>query len=99
MEMPLRAQARKLGIVDSIIASVRRAGRITKRLLTFARNLEASVEEVNLEEVVREVFSFVEKEAQMREIVITSYSIHYTKLYECGRPACASCLGLPLFSL
>ena len=57
-------------LVDSILASVKRAGNITKRLLTFARNLEATVEGVQLDELVREVFSFVDKEAQMRDIHI-----------------------------
>ncbi|MFZ1985617.1 MAG: ATP-binding protein [Desulfatitalea sp.] len=64
------ADAKLNGLVDSILVSVKRAGKITKRLLTFARNLEAAVEEIHLEEVVREVFSFVEKEAQMRDIHI-----------------------------
>lgn len=58
------------GLVDAILASVKRAGRITKRLLTFARNLEATVEKVDIEDVVHEVLSFVEKEAQMRDIRI-----------------------------
>jgi signal transduction histidine kinase len=64
------ADAKLNGLVDSILVSVKRAGKITKRLLTFARNLEAAVEEIHLEELVREVFSFVEKEAQMRDIHI-----------------------------
>jgi two-component system, NtrC family, sensor kinase len=64
------ADAKLNGLIDSILMSVKRAGKITKRLLTFARNLEAAVEEIHLEELVREVFSFVEKEAQMRDIHI-----------------------------
>ncbi len=64
------ADAKLLQLIDSTLASVQRAGRITKRLLTFARNLEAAVEEVRLENVVREVLSFVEREAQMRDIQI-----------------------------
>jgi signal transduction histidine kinase len=62
------ADAKLIGLVDAITRSVQRAGRITKRLLTFARNLEASIERIKLEEVVREVLSFVEKEARLREI-------------------------------
>ena len=61
----------KLGrLVDSIIAAVKRAGRITKRLLTFARNLEAKIEKVNLTETIQEVLSFVERDAQHRNIQI-----------------------------
>ncbi len=58
------------GLVAAILASVKRAGRITKRLLTFARNLEATIEMINIGDVVSEVLSFVEKEAQMRDIQI-----------------------------
>ncbi len=59
-----------VGLIDSIIAAVQRAGRITKRLLTFARNLEAKIERVNLPETVHEVLSFVERDAQHRNIRI-----------------------------
>ena len=64
------ADEKLIGLVDAISASVKRAGRITKRLLTFARNLEATVEEINVGEVVYEVFSFIEKQAQVREVQI-----------------------------
>jgi two-component system NtrC family sensor kinase len=64
------ADAKLIGLVDAIVHSVQRAGRITKRLLTFARNFEASIEALDLEGVVREVLSFVEREAQTRAIHI-----------------------------
>ncbi|RJQ66511.1 MAG: sensor histidine kinase [Desulfobacteraceae bacterium] len=64
------ADEKLIGIVDAIIGSVQRAGKITKRLLTFARNFDASIEKLKLEEVVREVISFVEREAQVRAIQI-----------------------------
>ena len=60
-----------LGLAGSIISSVKRAGTITKRLLNFARNLQASVETVHLEEVIREVLGFTGKEAEHRGIEIT----------------------------
>jgi signal transduction histidine kinase len=56
--------------VTSILASVKRAGDITKRLLTFARNLEGTIETVHLETVIREVLSFLEKEAEYANIQI-----------------------------
>lgn len=59
-----------VGLIDNIIAAVKRAGRITKRLLTFARNLEAKIEKVNLPETIQEVISFVERDAQHRNIHI-----------------------------
>jgi two-component system, NtrC family, sensor kinase len=57
-------------LVDSILNSVKRAGKITKRLLTFARNLEAAIEPVHLEEAIHEVLSFLTKEAEYRSLDI-----------------------------
>ena len=60
-----------LGLVESILASVKRAGKITKRLLTFARNLEGTIDTVSLEQIIREVLSFLEKEAEYSNIQIS----------------------------
>jgi signal transduction histidine kinase len=60
-----------IGLVDAISASVKRAGNITKRLLTFSRNLEASKKEaIDLEQLCAEVLGFLAKEAETRGIVI-----------------------------
>ncbi len=59
-----------MGLLDSIIASVARCGRITKRLLGFARHMDVSIQTVNLGEVVREVLGFLNKEAEYRCISI-----------------------------
>jgi signal transduction histidine kinase len=59
-----------LGLVASILSSVKRAGGITKRLLAFARNLEAQVESIDLAELIQDVLSFLGKEAQNRGIAI-----------------------------
>jgi signal transduction histidine kinase len=56
--------------LDSILNSVKRAGKITKRLLTFARNLEATIEPVHLGEIIDEVLSFLNKEAEYRSLGI-----------------------------
>ena len=59
-----------MGLLDSIIASVARCGRITKRLLGFARHMDVSIQTINLGEVVREVLGFLNKEAEYRCISI-----------------------------
>ncbi len=64
------ADAKLIGLVESILTSVKRAGSITKRLLTFARNLEGTVETVKLEQIIGEVLSFLEKEAEYSNIQI-----------------------------
>jgi len=63
--------AKLAGLVESILTSVRRAGKITKRLLTFARHLEGTVETVRVEHVIREVLSFLEKAAEYSNIQIS----------------------------
>ena len=59
-----------MGLLDSIITSVERCGRITKRLLGFVRHMDVSIQSVNLGEVVREVLGFLNKEAEYRCIDI-----------------------------
>jgi len=58
------------GLVDSILASVKRAGTITRRLLNFSRNLQASIEPIQLKEAIFEVLGFLGKEAELRGIEI-----------------------------
>jgi two-component system NtrC family sensor kinase len=60
-----------MGLLDSIINSVARCGRITKRLLGFARHMDVSVQSVDVGEVVREVLGFLNKEAEYRSIEIS----------------------------
>ena len=60
-----------MGLLDSIINSVARCGRITKRLLGFARHMDVSIQSVNVGDVVREVLGFLNKEAEYRSIGIS----------------------------
>jgi signal transduction histidine kinase len=61
---------RLLANIDSIIASVERCGRITKRLLSFARHIDVNVEHLRFKDVAEEVLSFLHKEAEYRNIAI-----------------------------
>ncbi len=66
------AQDHKLdNLIDGILRSVKRSATITKRLLTFARNLQAEIEPIRLKEIIEEVLLFQEKEAELRGITIT----------------------------
>lgn len=67
-EMPRRDKFLKLS--DSILGSVVRCRTITHRLLGFARRMEVQVEELEVNEVVREVLGFLDKEALYRKIDI-----------------------------
>ncbi|MEZ4526851.1 MAG: ATP-binding protein [Desulfobacterales bacterium] len=61
---------RLTGILDSILASVKRCATITKRLLAFARQPDVSAQSVRVEELVREVLSFTGKEAEYRSLYV-----------------------------
>lgn len=61
---------RLVRMVDSIISSVERCGTITKRLLGFARQVDTFMAPLNLVGVIREVLSFVQKEAEYRSIEV-----------------------------
>ncbi len=58
-------------LVDSILASVQRAGAITKRLLSFSRYPDISLQPIELKQLIEEVLTFFEKEAQYRSILIS----------------------------
>ncbi len=60
-----------VGLVDSILSSVERCGRITKRLLGFARHMDVSTQPVKLDEVIHDVLAFLDKEAEYRSIGVT----------------------------
>lgn len=64
------ADDRLLAMVDSILKSVSRAGAITKRLLTFAKNFDASMESLHLGKVIEDVLGFLRKDAELRSINI-----------------------------
>lgn len=60
--------AKLMGIVDSILASVDRCSAITRRLLNFARDTETEPVSVDLGETITEVLGFMGKEAEYRSI-------------------------------
>ena len=55
-------------LTDAILKSVDRCSTITHRLLGFARRMEIEYEDLGLNDVMREVISFLEKEAIHRNI-------------------------------
>ena len=60
-----------MGLVDDVLASVRRCGTITRRLLDFARHMESSIEVVDIEAVIRQVLAFMEKETERSRIAVS----------------------------
>jgi two-component system, NtrC family, sensor kinase len=62
--------AKLVGLVDAILYSVERCGKITQRLLGFARHLESKTQSVDIVEVIHEVLGFLGKEAEYRSITL-----------------------------
>ncbi len=65
------ADERIFGLVDSVIGSVERCGRITKRLLGFSRQDDVELRPVLPKMVVDTVLSFLNKEAEYRSIDVS----------------------------
>jgi len=57
-------------LIDSVLASVERCGKITKRLLGFARHIDSAIENVQLNNIITEVLGFLNKEAEYRSITV-----------------------------
>lgn len=61
---------RLLGLIDAIISAVDRCATITRQLLNFARNIQVTVQKLNLKQVIDDVLEFQIKEASRRNITI-----------------------------
>jgi signal transduction histidine kinase len=59
-----------IGLVDSVLKSVDRCSTITHRLLGFAKHMDVQHEKINLEILLKEVLSFLEKEASYRNVKV-----------------------------
>jgi signal transduction histidine kinase len=60
-----------LALIESILYSVERCAKITKRFLNFARHIAVGHQPLDLEEVLNEVIGFLGKEAEFRSIAIS----------------------------
>lgn len=61
---------RLMGNINAILHSVERCGTITKRLLSFARHIDVSIERIAFKDLAEEVVGFLNKEAEYRCITI-----------------------------
>jgi two-component system NtrC family sensor kinase len=59
-----------IGLVDSILSTVHRSGKVTKRLLNFAGHLNLSIQTLDLREIINEVSSVLAQEAEHRCISV-----------------------------
>ncbi len=68
MKADLPDKERYTGLIDAIIRSVERCRGITHRMLGFARQMDVKIENIDVNEVLKETVSFLEKEATYRNI-------------------------------
>lgn len=72
--------------ITSIISSVERCGKITRRLLGFARHMDDSnIDNVEVVAIIDEVLSFLRKEAEYRSIVINVDVVDHIPVLKCDR--------------
>lgn len=64
--------AEMIEYIDSILNAVDRCGTITQQLLGFVREFDIKIKKVCLKKIVSDVLSFHQKEAEYREINITT---------------------------
>lgn len=62
-----------LKLIESIPRSVERCSSITHRLLGFAKHMDTRIEKIDLEILITEVLSFLEKESAYRNILIETH--------------------------
>jgi signal transduction histidine kinase len=59
-----------VGLVDSVISTVQRCAKVTRGLLNFARHLNLSIQAIDLREIIDEVKTVLDKEAENRSITV-----------------------------
>jgi two-component system NtrC family sensor kinase len=79
------ANDRLLGLIDSTLSSVERCGKITRRLLSFARHTQVEIRPIILAEVINEVLGFLGKEAEYRSIKVSVAIDETFPVFACDR--------------
>ncbi|MBP1740015.1 MAG: two-component sensor histidine kinase [Deltaproteobacteria bacterium] len=60
-----------MNTINSVLSSVERCAKITRRLLSFMRNSGVTTERIHLGETIQEVLTFLSKEAEYRSFQIS----------------------------
>jgi signal transduction histidine kinase len=64
------SRERFLGIVDSVLSSVKRCSTVTHSLLGFATHIDVRFETIALDQLIRQVLVFMGKESEYRRITL-----------------------------
>jgi len=74
-----------LKLVDSVLGAVERCRKITHRLLGFAKRMDVQSETIDVPSLIKDVISFIGKEAESRNIYISSESQGHVPAIESDR--------------
>ena len=72
-------------LTKDILKAVDRCGTVTRRLLDFARHMDSKIELVDIEKIIRQVFTFLKKDATRQGIEMSFNSQDKIKNFQCDR--------------
>ncbi|MDM8536699.1 HAMP domain-containing sensor histidine kinase [Desulfobacterales bacterium HSG17] len=72
-------------LTKDILKAVERCGTVTRRLLDFSRHMDSEIEVVDIEKIIRQIFSFLKKDAERQGITMSFNSRDNIENFECDR--------------
>ncbi len=72
-------------LTKDILKAVERCGTVTRRLMDFARHMESEIEPVDIEKIIRQIFTFLKKDAQRQGITMSFKNRNNIENFECDR--------------
>jgi len=72
-------------LTKDILEAVERCGIVTRRLLDFSRHMDSKVELVDIEKIIRQIFSFIKEDAKRQGITMSFKSRDNVEDFECDR--------------
>ncbi len=72
-------------LTKDIFNAVNRCGTVTRRLLDFSRHMDSKIELVDIEKIIRQVFTFLKKDATRQGVEMSFNSQGKIKNFQCDR--------------
>jgi two-component system, NtrC family, sensor kinase len=72
-------------LTKDILKAVERCGTVTRRLMDFARHMESEIELVDIEKIIRQIFTFLKKDAERQGITMSFKNRDNIENFECDR--------------
>ncbi len=72
-------------LTKDILQAVERCGTVTRRLMDFARHMDSKIEVVDIEKIIRQIFTFLKKDAERQGITMSFKSRDNIESFECDR--------------